>query len=399
MSRKVFVGSLPHGIEDHTLRATFGQYGQVTDVFIKPNCEVGRQWAFVTFASTEQAQLAKESCDRVLTFPGADRPCDVMLAKNQGMFGQAQDPGVGGGALPAAMPAVAEGPKKIFVGTLPDGCTEDLLRAEFCKYGAITEVFLKSGCEPGRQWAFVSFSSPAEAAHAKQCTDRILVMPGGVSPCEVTLARNQGKFGQDAIAPAAGQPVAMQPMYGQTQYAPPVAEGPKKIFVGSLPDYVTDETLRLEFGKFGQIVDIFIKPGCEPGRQWAFVTYASSDQASFAKESADRVLVIPGAEKAVEVMLARNQGRFGQDPVKGGVAPGVPAMAQAIPPGMQPPPPSAPAPLHLTQWRCYYTAAGLPYYHNHSTGVTQWEAPPELSTPAGLPPAPAGVPGVGYRPY
>merc|ERR1719401_496639 len=34
------------------------------------------------------AQLAKDATDRILQFPGTDRPCDVMVAKNQGMFGQ-----------------------------------------------------------------------------------------------------------------------------------------------------------------------------------------------------------------------------------------------------------------------------------------------------------------------
>jgi len=29
----------------------------------------------------------------------------------------------------------------------------------------------------------------------------------------------------------------------------------------------------------------------------------------------------------------------------------------------------------------YKTAAGLPYYHNNSTGVTTWECPPDLQVP------------------
>ena len=87
--RKIFVGSLPDGVQDDLVRGQMSQYGQIEDIFIKQGCEPGRQWAFVTFASADQAQLAKQSCDRVFTFPGAERPCDVMMAKNQGstMFG------------------------------------------------------------------------------------------------------------------------------------------------------------------------------------------------------------------------------------------------------------------------------------------------------------------------
>lgn len=369
--RKVFVGSLPHNISDATLRGTFEQYGQVEDVFIKPGCDPGRQWAFVTFATAEQALHAKECCDRVLTFPGAERPCDVMVAKNQGMFGQASD-------TPAHVPptsASADGPKKIFVGSLPDNVTDSMLRAEFTKFGTIVDIYVKTGCEPGRQWAFVTFSTHAEAQLAKVSTDRILVMPGQYKACEVTLARNQGMFGQDPLH----QTGDLQAAGYDAAYQDPAAQGPRKIFVGSLPDHISEGMLRAEFAKYGEIVDIFIKTGCEAGRQWAFVTFATADQANYAKDSTDRTLMFAGADRACEVMVARNQGKFGQDPVESGGA--APVQDYAVG-GMQPPPPTAPPPAHLTPWRCYYTAAGLPYYHNHSTNVTQWECPPELA-PAG----------------
>lgn len=376
MSRKVFVGSLPNGVSDITLRATFQQYGQIEDVFVKQGCEPGRQWAFVTFATPEQAQFAKESCDRVLTFPGMDRPCDVMVAKNQGMFGQ-----TGSESASAPAPMAAEGPKKIFVGGLPDGIVDSQLRTEFSRYGQVVDTFVKQGCEPGRQWAFVSFSSHQEAQLAKVSTDRILVMPGSSRACEVTLARNQGQFGQDPVTAAA--PAAAAPLG--------VGSGPRKIFVGSLPDNISEAILRSEFDRFGQVIDIFLKTGCEPGRQWAFVTYASPEQANLAKESTDRILVLPGSDRTCEVMLARNQGLNGTDPMGRG------KLADAA----QPPPPATPAPMHLmSPWRCYQTEAGLPYYHNHLTGVTQWERPPEFQVaatammPTAIPGLPAAMPGV-----
>mmetsp|Transcript_39264 Transcript_39264/g.113343 ORF Transcript_39264/g.113343 Transcript_39264/m.113343 type:complete len:391 (-) Transcript_39264:114-1286(-) len=387
--RKVFVGSLPNGISDITLRATFQQYGQIEDVFVKQGCEAGRQWAFITYASPEQAQFCKESCDRILTFPGMDRPCDVMVAKNQGMFGQqaldSQGGAVGYGGQVGydgsqAMPG-ADGPKKIFVGSLPDNITDSMLRTEFSRYGQVVDTFVKQGCEPGRQWAFVTFSSHQEAQLAKVSTDRILVMPGSSRACEVTLARNQGQFGQDVM-----------PAMPSVE----VASGPRKIFVGSLPDNISETVLRSEFERFGQVVDVFLKTGCEPGRQWAFVTYASPEQATLAKESTDRILVLPGADRTCEVMLARNQGLNGTDPMGRGGGGKLPAS--------QPPPPSTPAPMHLmSSWRCYQTEAGLPYYHNHLTGVTQWERPAEFQAAAMMAAVPAGMPGVmpqvRYAPY
>lgn len=395
--RKIFVGSLPDGVSEATLRSTFQQFGLIEDTYIKQGCEPGRQWAFITFATAEQAMSAKEQCDRALTFPGMDRPCDVMVARNQGMYGQNDGGGGGGSWSPQqAAPPASEGPKKIFVGSLPDNVTAEQLQMEFCKYGVITDTYIKEGCEPGRQWSFVTFSSGQEAQLAKVSTDRVLFMPGAARPCEVTLARNQGMYGQGGQDSA--QPV-------QQAVAPvQVAAGPKKIFVGSLPDNCSEQVLRAEFSSFGHITDVFLKTGCEPGRQWGFVTFAASEQAAHAKEATDRILFLPGAQKACEVMLAKNQGMYGQDNMKGGGGgPHQQASGpQVVPPTMggyggkngggygkdgggygkapagQPPPPTTPPPSHLTPWRNYHTAAGLPYYHNHSTGATQWETPPEF---------------------
>mmetsp|Transcript_70972 Transcript_70972/g.154221 ORF Transcript_70972/g.154221 Transcript_70972/m.154221 type:complete len:393 (-) Transcript_70972:54-1232(-) len=387
--RKIFVGSLPSNIEENVLSAIFEQYGQVESVFIKPNCEPGRQWAFVTFALPDQAQAAKEACDRTLSFPGCDRPCDVMVARNQGMFGQADATGA------QATPAVAssEGPTKVFVGSLPDDITDAELRTEFSKYGAIADIFLKSGCESGRQWAFVNYRTAEEAQLAKQSTDRILQFPGSLKPCEVMLARNQGMYGQDPVSPA---PAQLAPALS-------MSTGPKKIFVGSLPDNISEPVLREEFEKYGQIVDIFVKAGCESGRQWAFISYVSPESASLAKDATDRILQLPGAERPCEVMLARNQGKFGQEPVTTQPAAGAQGILAGASFG-QPPPPTAPPPAHLSPWRCYYTAAGLPYYHNHITGVTQWEAPLDLLAPGqsqslAMGMALAAQAGVRYSPY
>jgi RNA recognition motif-containing protein len=402
--RKIFVGSLPDGVSEATLRSTFQQYGQIEDTFIKQGCEPGRQWAFITFATAEQAMSAKDQCDRALTFPGMDRPCDVMVARNQGMYGQSSDGGGGGGSWPPqqAAPPASEGPRKIFVGSLPDNVTAEQLQMEFSKYGVITDTYIKEGCEPGRQWAFVTFSSGHEAQLAKVSTDRLLFMPGAGRPCEVTLARNQGMYGQAGQEPAQPVQQAVSPVQ--------VAPGPKKIFVGSLPDGCSEQVLRAEFSSFGHITDVYLKQGCEPGRQWAFVTFAAPEQAAHAKEATDRILFLPGAQKACEVMLAKNQGMYGQDSMKGGGGGPHPQAGgpHVVPPTMggyggknggggygkdgggygkapsgQPPPPTTPPPAHLTPWRCYQTAAGLPYYHNHSTGVTQWETPPEFQVADG----------------
>lgn len=300
--------------------------------------------------------------------------------------------------------------RKIFVGSLPSDITDGGLRAEFGKYGVVEDTFVKPGCDPGRQWAFVTFSTPDEAARAKECCDRTLTFPGCDRPCDVMPAKNQGMFGQGSLDGGGGGGYGMQ-----SSYAAPVQQGPRKIFVGSLPDSITEQVLREEFSRYGAITDVFLKQGCESGRQWAFVTYNSHAEAQSAKDATDRILVVPGAERACEVMLAKNQGKFGQDPITGGAAQPAaqplgggfgaacggfaggfdggfggyaPPLAQTLVPQ-----------VGASQWKTYQTASGLPYYHNHATGQTQWDLPPELGGVLPLQcPAPAPQIG-GYAAY
>jgi len=287
MARKIFVGSLPQSITEDELRKEFEPYGEVEEVFIKDHCPPGKQWAFITYASPEDAQVAKEATDTKLKFPESERPCDVMLAKNQGVSG---NPG------PAAPQVAAEAPRKIFVGSLPDGIEAEVVRSAFGAYGVVEELFLKQGCDSGRQWGFVTFASPEEAANAQEQTNGVLCFEGSIRPCQVTLARNQGLYGNGSLKPS-----------------PIIDNGPKKIFVGTLPDDVAEDVLIDEFSKYGEVKDVFLKPNCESGRHWGFITFATSQQAIDAKESCDRTLMLPGSVRPCEVTIAKHQGLYGQD--------------------------------------------------------------------------------------
>lgn len=343
--RKVFVGSLPDGVQEATLRAEFEKFGDLEDVFVKPGCDPGRQWAMITFSTAQQAQTAKEATDRILSLPGGDKPVEVMIARNQGNSSDSQS-------------ASSVAPKKIFVGSLPDDINENMLREEFSKYGRITDIYLKTNCEKNKQWGFVTFSSAEEAEVAKTSADRLLKFPNSDQATEVMLARNQGMHGKD-------------PLKANTP-APATGQGPTKIFVGSLPDSITETVLRAEYSRYGQIMDVFLKTGCETNKQWAFIVFATNAQAQAAKDATDRVLCVAGATSPCEVMFAKFQGKHGSDPLNSSSGGGGSGGGSSQPP---PPPGQYPA---AYAWRVYQTPQGLTYYHNHTTGVTQWECPMEL---------------------
>lgn len=62
MSSKLYVGNMSFKTTEDELRSAFGQFGSITDVYVAMDKMTGRPrgFAFVTFASAEEAKLAAE---------------------------------------------------------------------------------------------------------------------------------------------------------------------------------------------------------------------------------------------------------------------------------------------------------------------------------------------------
>jgi cold-inducible RNA-binding protein len=75
MNSKLYVGNLSFNTSEAGLRTAFSAYGNLTDVFVPTDRETGRPrgFAFVTFETAEESQLAAEKMNgteldgRVLT--------------------------------------------------------------------------------------------------------------------------------------------------------------------------------------------------------------------------------------------------------------------------------------------------------------------------------------------
>jgi len=67
MNSKLYVGNMSFKTSEADLRDAFGKFGAVTDVYIANDRETGRPrgFAFVTFATEEEAKVAAEKMNGI----------------------------------------------------------------------------------------------------------------------------------------------------------------------------------------------------------------------------------------------------------------------------------------------------------------------------------------------
>jgi len=103
-------------------------------------------------------------------------------------------------ALLGAAPAGAG--TKLFLGSLPLGTTEEILRTEFGRFGAVGDIFLRNdNSDPSRMWGFLNYTDPTAAAMAVSTLADKLLLPGSTRPVAVSFAKS-GNSGA-AAAPGA----------------------------------------------------------------------------------------------------------------------------------------------------------------------------------------------------
>ena len=73
--RKVFVGGIPFGVDQHNVREDFGKYGEIEDVYLPQDRETGklRGFGFVTFRDSRDANDAAKALNGCVLQPGRCR--------------------------------------------------------------------------------------------------------------------------------------------------------------------------------------------------------------------------------------------------------------------------------------------------------------------------------------
>lgn len=133
---------------------------------------------------------------------------------------------------------------------LPWTTTEDTMRSYFEQYGEVNMVQIKTDPKSGksRGFGFVRFAKSS-------IQNKLLSMRHFIDGrwCDVRV-----------------------PLSKAEADATKAAQLSRKIFVGRLPDNITETDLKTHFSEFGTLTDVFIP---KPFRNFAFVTFGTSDMA------------------------------------------------------------------------------------------------------------------------
>eukprot|EP00927_Polykrikos_kofoidii_P030049 TRINITY_DN25921_c0_g1_i1.p1 TRINITY_DN25921_c0_g1~~TRINITY_DN25921_c0_g1_i1.p1 ORF type:complete len:509 (-),score=98.85 TRINITY_DN25921_c0_g1_i1:79-1569(-) len=186
---KLFLGGISPSTSTQTIEDHFRKYGPVTDAVAMYKDGQHRGFGFVTFETTEAAKAALaekqvidgRTVDVKQAVPGADGSSggpppsrNTRPPPTRARGGSRPPPARGGsqGPVPPRVGSRSGFPRggtkgrdehlKVFIGGLPQGCTERMLQDAFGRYGQIDDAVVMLDKASGRQrgFGFVTFSEP-----------------------------------------------------------------------------------------------------------------------------------------------------------------------------------------------------------------------------------------------
>ncbi|XP_076631029.1 CUGBP Elav-like family member 1-A isoform X2 [Colletes latitarsis] len=168
---KMFVGQVPHDMDENELRKLFEEFGRVHQINILRDKITGnhRGCCFVTFYTRKAALDAQNALHNVKTFTGMRHPIQMKPADSEN-----------------------RNERKLFVGMLSKKFTENDVRNMFSVYGAIEECsVLRDSTGKSKACAFVTFASKQYAINAIKALHHSQTMEGCSSPLVVKFADTQ----------------------------------------------------------------------------------------------------------------------------------------------------------------------------------------------------------------
>lgn len=188
---KMFVGGLSWETTLETFTDYFKTYGEITDsVIMKDGSGKPRGFGFVTFkkACSVGSVLGKKE------HKIDGKHVDPKIAEKRGTpssLNQSQSP-------PNLFPQPTVQTRKIFVGGIPPGTTEDELKKHFVSYGNVVKVEIKLDKESNRPRGFGFLTLDDDKSVEKICKDHFFRINGKQVECK--LAQDPPS-GQDLTSP------------------------------------------------------------------------------------------------------------------------------------------------------------------------------------------------------
>ncbi|XP_074115445.1 CUGBP Elav-like family member 2 isoform X1 [Cotesia typhae] len=177
---KMFVGQVPHDMEENDLRTMFEEFGRVHQINVLRNKYTGSHQGccFVTFYTRRAALAAQNALHNIKIFNGMHRPVQMKPADS----GHRND-------------------RKLFVGMLSKKYSENDVRNMFDVYGAIEEcsVLRDNSTGQSRGCAFVTFATKQHAINAIKALHHSRTMEGCSSPLVVKFADTQKEKDQKRL--------------------------------------------------------------------------------------------------------------------------------------------------------------------------------------------------------
>jgi len=283
--RKIFIHNVGEETTYEDFQAAVEKHGEVTDFF-----NPGRGFGFITFSTNEEAQACIKAMDNTEI---AGRIIQMNIARPKG---EKPAPGTGGKRQEAP-----EG-CKLFVHGITQETDNATLQSAFEAHGTVLDAY-----NPGKGFAFVTFSKPAEAKAAMEAFEG-----QEVAGCYVTINVAKPRGGGDT--PGRGGRGGRGGGGGGGRREE--IEG-AKLFVHNVSEETSQEDIWNAFAEHGTVTDAY-----NPGRGFAFVTFGSAEDAKKAMDALEGQEVC-GREIQCNVAKPREQksdggGRGGRGGARGG---------------------------------------------------------------------------------
>jgi len=241
--RKIFIHNVSEEATYEDFQAEVEKHGEVTDFF-----NPGRGFGFITFSANEEAQACIKAMDNTEI---SGRTIQMNIARPKG---EKPAPGTGGKRQEAAPGC------KLFVHGITQETDNSSLQSAFEAHGTVMDAY-----NPGKGFAFVTFSKSSEANAAMAAFE-------GTEVCGCYVTINVARDKKDAGAGGRGGARGGRGGGGGGGRREDI-EG-AKLFVHNVSEDTEQQDLWNAFAEHGTVTDAY-----NPGRGFAFVTFASAEDA------------------------------------------------------------------------------------------------------------------------